>query len=493
MAAPVAVFCCEASPAIGCGHVVRSQALADELWRSGWLCVFWVTPETVVSLGNLRGAQHRWIERTGFGPEFPTSIGGSKCDLLVVDNYRLGAEFEAICRTWAKRILVIDDLANRRHDCDILIDQTAGRSNEDYSGLVSSGCVTLTGPNYGLLRSQFLGHRARGLSRHCNPMPVGRVIVSLGGGDNGRLAALVLGAIEASGLDSDVDLVLGPGGLDREELKLILLNLGDRVTVHGAVENMADLLVEADLAVGAAGSSAWERCVLALPTIMIGVADNQEAVARELARLQAVEFVGWADQLERGPLAHSISILAADQDRRVRMAHAAAGICDGRGAQRALLALLGPVLSGEKSVQLRLMESTDEELVLGWQQHPLTRQFARNPSVPTREEHERWFRERLSDPDCLLCLVLFDANPAGVLRFDCIDSNHTRREVSILIAPEMHRLGIGTAALELGRRLLPGVELIAEVMPGNIGSERMFLASGYQRYHDGLLHNLPLT
>lgn len=492
MGLPLAVFCCEASPKIGWGHVIRSQALADELSCAGWKCEFWTDAETLASLGPLKDSRFKWIEIPGLGLDLQNFLQKEPCDLLVVDNYRLDAEFETACRVWAHRILVIDDLANRPHDCDILIDQTAGRRAGDYTEFVGPNCLVLAGPDYGLLRPQFLGRRAEALARRSDMQQVDRVLVSLGGGDSGRLPALVLGAISDSGLDIQIDLVVGPSGIHDQELRRILPMLGNRVVVHSGVEDMAGLMVAADLAVGAAGSSSWERCVLALPTVMIGVAENQRAITQELSRLGAVEFGGWADQVDRAGLARLIADLAADPGRRGEMAEAAARICDGRGTQRVMLSILDAAQRNE-SVRLRIMEASDEELVLEWQRHPLTRRFARNPGIPTREEHARWFRSRLSDPDCLLCMVIFEGAPAGVLRFDCIDSNRARREVSILISPEMHRRGIAGAALEKGRQLLPGVDLVAEVLPGNTGSERLFLTSGYRRYHDGLLYNSART
>ncbi len=47
---------------------------------------------------------------------------------------------------------------------------------------------------------------------------------------------------------------------------------------------MAELMSQADLAIGASGSSSWERCALGLPTINYVIADNQKPIAKELAK-----------------------------------------------------------------------------------------------------------------------------------------------------------------------------------------------------------------
>jgi RimJ/RimL family protein N-acetyltransferase len=176
------------------------------------------------------------------------------------------------------------------------------------------------------------------------------------------------------------------------------------------------------------------------------------------------------------------------------MSKRAAAICAGRGTQRLLLALLQPVaVRNEKPVMLRLASLTDELTLLKWQQHPMTRRYARNPSIPTTEEHHRWITNVLSDVDCLLTIIERDGKPLGMLRLDRRPDGASAYEVSILVAPDQFRQGIGSCALSLARQLLPAAELIAEVLPQNEASMKLFASSGYQRYDDGLLHCSPLS
>ncbi|MEE9209826.1 MAG: GNAT family N-acetyltransferase [Kiloniellales bacterium] len=137
-----------------------------------------------------------------------------------------------------------------------------------------------------------------------------------------------------------------------------------------------------------------------------------------------------------------------------------------------------------RPVRLRPATMADAEVMLRWQREPWTRRYARNPAAPTAEEHQRWLADRLADPGCLFNLILHGDEPAGVLRLDRIDSDQdpdNTYEVSILVAPDRHRLGIGKAALHLVRQLLPEAELRAEVLPGNVASDTLFRSAGYIR------------
>jgi UDP-2,4-diacetamido-2,4,6-trideoxy-beta-L-altropyranose hydrolase len=143
-------------------------------------------------------------------------------------------------------------------------------------------------------------------------------------------------------------------------------------------------------------------------------------------------------------------------------------------------------------VSLRRMRADDALILFEWQCHPDTRRFARNPQPPELEGHKKWFAARLTSNDCILTMILHGDQPAGMLRLDR-DLNHLADawEGSIVIAPDKKRLGIGEAALALGRELVPSAELVAEVLPGNEASHRLFQKAGYVRGSDGLYRSRP--
>lgn len=146
-----------------------------------------------------------------------------------------------------------------------------------------------------------------------------------------------------------------------------------------------------------------------------------------------------------------------------------------------------------KQVTLRRAKADDVLVVYDWQREPTTRRFSRNPLVPELEEHSRWFSKRLKSKDCMIFIIEHDRTPAGVLRFDrlAVESPSTW-EISIFVAPDRMRLGIAGAVLDLGRALLPGAELVAEVLPANRASRSLFRAAGYSLEGDGRFHSTPV-
>ena len=395
------------------------------------------------------------------------------CDLLVVDHYERDQAFETACRPWARRLMVIDDLADRGHDCDLLLDQTWGREGDDYRGLVPPQCRLLTGSRHALLRPQFAAARRAALERRDAGAALRRILVCMGATDPDNVTAGVLDAIEKAAIGAAVDVVLGHGAPHLEDVRARAAGMSDDVTVRVGIAEMAELMGEADLAIGAAGTASWERCCLGLPTLLMVLADNQRLVAENLERAGAVRIM------------QSVEDLATTADERRRMSLAAAAVCDGLGVARVVLHLLAPQTAADgRPVTLRPATFADSERMLQWQQDERTRQFSRNPDPPERAAHERWLRQVLTGTDRILGVIEHGGEPAGVLRFDPA-SEASGLEVSILVAPEKYRLGIAGAALALARKLFAEQDIYAEVLPGNAASHRLFQGAGYRPVRDG--------
>src|SRR5262249_18815445 len=159
---------------IGGGHIARCLALADELAERGHGCVFAVSAETAATMPSLAASGHD-IEALSAGttadlePSLLAASWPQGCALLVVHHYGRDARFESACCPWAERILVIDDLADRPHDCDLLLDSTLGRAPADYASLCPKTCRMLLGPAYALLRPEFAAARSESLARRRAP------------------------------------------------------------------------------------------------------------------------------------------------------------------------------------------------------------------------------------------------------------------------------------------------------------------------------------
>jgi UDP-2,4-diacetamido-2,4,6-trideoxy-beta-L-altropyranose hydrolase len=323
-----AVFRADAAQALGAGHIYRCLALANGLAEAGWTCTFAVGPETRTAAPVLFQSGHQVI---------PAEALEGSADLLVVDHYGLDHEFENRCRRWAKRILAIDDLADRRHDCDLLVDQTLGRATADYDGLVSAGCVALLGPRYALLRPTFGEARAHALSRRDGGMR--RILISVGGTDPRDMTSRALRAIVGCGFAGNIDVVLGGSSPNRETVAALVSACEGRARLHLDTPHMAALMTEADLAIGACGTSSWERCVLGLPTVGLVTADNQEMISAELSAVGAVMSVGGWNEAFEARIGAAVEHLSNSPEDLRRMSEAAAAVCDGGGVARVIAAV----------------------------------------------------------------------------------------------------------------------------------------------------------
>lgn len=490
----LAVFRADASVAIGGGHIMRCLTLAHALLDTGWTCAFAVNAEGRAFLDGWRSENVKVIEVCGASGEDHSLLhrhwpGG--CQLLVIDHYGLDATYEKACRPWADKIVAIDDLADRPHDCDILLDQNLGRRPENYFGLVPEKCRVITGPEFALLRPQFAAVRARSLARRRHNSDIARILVSLGASDPHNVTQIVLEGIAQSGLQAAVDVVLGIASPYIGSLRAFSLTMPQIVEFHVGVHDMATLMEQADLGIGAGGTTSWERCCLGLPSLIVIAADNQSHNVEELLKAGAVKVLGRREAMTLDRIADVVGDLAANGNEIIKMSEHASRICDGRGVLNVLCSLLPAVNAADgKPVALRIASAADTGIMFNWQSDMRTRRYAREAKLPTKMEHEVWTTTSLNDPDRVLCLVSHDNQPAGVLRFDCLPERNNY-EVSILVDPDKYGQGIAAAALALGRNLFPGMRLVAEVLPGNKASHKLFLRAGYRAVNASHYVNEP--
>ncbi len=273
--APVAIFRFYASHWRGAGHAMRCMTLAKALQKQGWVCRFVSEAESyefVPALAN--------FERVA-----PEEFHANPCthDLLVVDHYDCGYEYEHHFRPYNRVIMAIDDIANRKHDCDIILDQAYGRAVSDYESDVPAGCEILVGPEFGLLREEFAESRPASLARRQDIDSIQRVFLNFGGNDQKNFILETLRQLSVVGYAGAIDVVFGVMAPHRASVEEFAATMPNDITFH-TNPDMAALLVQADLAVGAPAVSAWERFCLGVPTILLQTADNQSFTYQALVR-----------------------------------------------------------------------------------------------------------------------------------------------------------------------------------------------------------------
>lgn len=485
--AGLAVFRFDASRLIGGGHAYRCLTLARALAGAGWSIMLACRPETFATVPAV--ADFPAIRLEGAEDEETDTIAAavSVADLLVVDHYGLDIHFEDSSRLWARRILVIDDLADRRHEADLLLDQTYGRSAESYKHLVPAHCTMLLGAGNALLRKQFAIARPGALARR-RSRRAERILVAMGATDPNNMTGRTLDGIVEAGLEVSVDVVLGPNARHLEAIRKRASDMGPRVRVLTGVADMASLMAAADLAVGAAGTSSWERCCLGLPTLLVICAENQKLVANNLANTGAALLLGDHDNVDSCSIGREAARLMNDADALANMTGIAATICDGLGARRIALTLAPILVADGSKVTLRPATLEDMKVIYEWQCEPGVRRYFRNSSVPTPADHSAWYANKLADPGCIFHIIELNSTHVGCVRLDLTKTGY---EVSILISSIFQGKGVGRAALQALSFVMPWAHLEAEVVEGNSASVAAFLAAGFVQTGTNRLQRTP--
>jgi UDP-2,4-diacetamido-2,4,6-trideoxy-beta-L-altropyranose hydrolase len=258
------------------------------------------------------------------------AIASGRVGWLIVDHYALDARWESALRSRADRILAVDDLADRAHDCDALLDQNLFEDMPArYAAQVPAQCELLLGPKYALLRKEFRDARATVRMRDGR---VRRILILMGGVDFENLTGRAIEAVCQLADPVDVDVVIGAEHPAREALAASCRNRGYALHVQSA--NVARLMQTADLAVGAGGSTNWERCCLGLPGVVISVADNQDGIARALHKAGAIVYLGRSDSVSVHAIVAQLRELLADPARVASTGAQARDLVDGDGATR---------------------------------------------------------------------------------------------------------------------------------------------------------------
>lgn len=346
-------FRADASPHIGTGHVMRCLALAGGLRRRGARCVFISRrlPEALRQRVESEGHQVLGVPEPGqpepAGDE-PTrwrvdadhtrrALQGRLPDWLVVDHYGLDHRWQEALRPACAHLLVIDDLANRPHDCDVLLDPNLGRRAQDYQPWLPAHTRRLIGPAHALLRPEFGQHRAASLARR-GAGPASHLLVAMGGTDPHNATGEVLGALQACTWPAGarITVVMGSGAPWLAQVREQASRMPCPTAVRVDETRMAALMSDCDLALGAAGGSAWERCCLGLPSLVLVIADNQRAGAAALARAGAARVVTHAHDI--GPWVERLSACGGGP-LLSQMSQAAAQVTDGSGIERVIEAM----------------------------------------------------------------------------------------------------------------------------------------------------------
>lgn len=488
----------DASRVMGTGHVMRSLTLARVLRaqgadvrfvcreHDGHLCElieqtgFAVTrlPQEVSSTPSDTGppTHSAWLGTSWERDAALTkaAMGDQMIDWLIVDHYALDLRWQQSMRGRARKIMVIDDLADRLHDCDVLLDQNFfAEGKQRYVGKVPSSTTLLLGPHYALLGPDYAQLRRRIAPRSGTPS---RILVSFGGADHLGLTLRTVNALLTL-YDHSIaaDVVLSRAAADFSEIESMLEDY-PRIQLHDRVASLAPFMLAADLAIGAGGATHWERMCLGLPTLVITMAENQRDIAHQLAEQGLIRWLGDAADVDVPQIRDALDRLIKD-GLDPQWSSRCMALVDGQGVQR-----VAAVLQAEPAMPMvvRHGEIRDEDLLLEWANDPVTRANGYNTDTIAREDHVRWYRNKLRNPiDCRLFVIETATGvPVGQVRFD---RRNGEWEISYAVAPPFRGRGIGRPMLEAAlNELDQGSDtIIGQVKPDNAASRRIFEAMGF--------------
>lgn len=481
----------DASRAIGTGHVRRMLALAAALRNcggevtfiardlgldvpamtrdAGFDCATLPAPDGTDFTGNVPHGAWAQVD-PAVDAEQTLAALDPQTDWVVVDHYAFDAAWHGAIRSGADcRIAVIDDLADRALDADIVVDHNfAPDHGAKYAGRLNAGAKLLGGPRFALL-----GKAYANAARYEPGDEVQSVGIFLGGVDQANISLAVLEGVTLAGFDGPVEIVSTSANPHLPALREAAA-VRPRTTLITDLPNLATFFARRGVQIGAGGGATWERCCVGAPTLLLVVADNQLAVAPALREAGVVATPDPLQALDPGSIATALKPLLADASLRRNLSERSRELVDGRGATRVALRMLA------RSLRVVPASIGHAREMFRWRDHPATRAVSRNAAPIVWADHIDWLQRTLADPSRTLMAGMVGDLPVGVIRFDRLDARSA--EVSLYLDPALHGLGLGQAMLLAGERAAAaGIDVHAEVLEGNDGSAALFDSTGYRR------------
>lgn len=473
----------DASISLGTGHVMRCLTLADEL-RQHDARVYFICrngPGNLIGLIEKKGHKvHRLSADIDVNTDQKLTqniLRGLSVfpDWLIIDHYDVDISWESSLRNFTKKIMVIDDLASKEHDCDLLLNQNYGINENQYREFIPKHCVRLIGSQYALLPPQFSKIRDT-LKEHDGK--INRFLVFMGGADSTNETSKVLRAIQMLDRpDLAIDIVIGLQNPYRNEIEKLSSQIPSAACYFNT-QNMAELMAEADISIGAGGTTTWERACLGLPSIVITVAENQKSINKELAKNGYIILSGWREDVTEINIFEDIAFLLRHCEIVRSTSLKSKILVDGNGIKR----IINHIIDSQAPVSLKPATTEDCENVFKWRNHPEIRKLSFDRGPLLWDDHQKWFLKAIASSKTVLLIGEENNNPVGVLRYDLRDYNSF---VSIYLKPGFTGKGIGTQMLTMGsdwiRKKHPDIKKItAEIIPQNVSSIKAFQKAGFK-------------
>lgn len=467
----------DADVAMGTGHVMRCLALAQAWQDAGGRAVFAMADATP-------GIRQR-LQREGVELECIPGEAGTAHDArhtadlaghlgafwVVTDGYHFGASYQRELKAAGLRVLFVDDDGRSQpYSADLVLNQNVDANESLYRERETSTRLLL-GPRYALLRREF--RRWRNWRRE-HPAIGRKILVTMGGSDPDNITVkAVEGILLLSHMNLETVVLVGGSNPHLPRIGRMVAQQGPAMRLVHDAPDMAELMDWADVAVAGAGTTFWEMCLLGLPSILMVLAENQRPIAEEAARLDIAVNLGSAGKVEREAIAAALEPMLNSQAERIRRSKNGRNLVDGCGAERVVAFLA--------DLELRRTIESDCKLFWEWANDPATRASSFIGKPISWEEHQSWFRGKLSDPRAILYTATNrEGTPLGEARYQL---EGTRATLSINMGANFRGCGCGRKMLAVAVERLfqdSAAEVIdAYVKPTNEASVRLFSGGGF--------------
>ena len=497
-----AVIRVDASLQIGSGHVMRCLTLAHTLKKNRFEVTFICRKlsgnliERIDSDGfrvhelsahkqkNIDGklAHSHWLGVTqkNDADECIDVLNNEEFDWLIVDHYALDEEWQNYIKPCYKKLMVIDDLADRNHQCDILLDQTFGRTHKDYLNRIPTNSKSLLGAKYALLRPEFAKFRTPSLSRRTYST-FNHLLINMGGIDVDNITEKILDHLMDLDLSMEIHItiVMGIHAPHLQSVKLKAEELSQNITVLADVQNMAEIMANADIAIGASGATTWERCCLGLPSVQIILSKNQEHLARTLARKKIIWLIKEINEIG--------DLLKSAPSWMNHVGGLAAEICDGMGSQRVFNKMTDCTVILEDFGEIDLcsyvnLNQSDATLALDMRNHEEIRTWMYSKDIISKEEHLSFLANLGIDEKRRYFLVKQKGAVIGAINFSKINYGSSV-DFGIFINPFKKSQGFGSvlesAASEYACTELGAETIKLEVLEQNTKAINFYKRCGF--------------
>ena len=474
----------DASVSIGTGHIMRMIALG-QAWQAQGGEVYFLCAEITPALEQRLASEGFHLSRihaTLGSPEdlsetmrliSETLQADRQNARVVLDGYHFGSDYQLGIKAAGFKLLVIDDYGHADfYPADWVLNQNISAGEELYAKR-SPATKLLLGPKFAMLRKEFLAYK--GWQRKIAPVAK-KILVTLGGADPDNVTLKLIQAL--IDFDLHVKVVIGGSNPHLREIENFIQSQNNstaliEVTVNAT--NMPELMVWADIAVAAAGSTSWELAFMGLPNLVFILADNQVEIAEGLSARQVATSIGRPSPDSFVYFKDKLGQLSVSHAERYRISQVGRELVDGSGAKRVLARMVADALL------LRRVEPGDFKILWEWANDPLVRLSSFEADSIPWEDHLDWCNRKMADTSCYFYLVSFQSGePIGQVRFDI---ENQEAIISIGLALSLRGRGLGLAVLLTATALFfensNAKKIHAFIKRTNHASMRLFELAGF--------------